>query len=228
MDLSTTPWGPLGLLPATCVREVICVRHGQTTANADGILQGWLDYPLTPLGLAQVRQTAEAMADWRIEAIYSSPLGRARRTAELLAAGQVPVETVPGLMEVHAGGVTGRTWAEFAQVHPQAWADYRAATGMMPAYHKAMLPGWEPPAHVVYRVWQALGAILAAAVVERIMLVSHGDVLSALLTQWLDGDALRGDWRYPQANCAVSRIALDAQGPRLVGGVQTLYQVAVT
>ena len=67
--------------------KLILVRHGHTCLNIPGRderLRGWLDIPLDDQGLQEAAETAERLADHRVEAIYSSDLRRARQTAEVL------------------------------------------------------------------------------------------------------------------------------------------------
>jgi broad specificity phosphatase PhoE len=67
--------------------KLILVRHGHTCLNAPGRderLRGWLDLPLDDQGLKEAAETAERLADYPVEAIYSSDLRRARQTAEVL------------------------------------------------------------------------------------------------------------------------------------------------
>jgi broad specificity phosphatase PhoE len=69
------------------VGKLILVRHGHTSLNVPGRderLRGWLDLPLDDQGLKEAAETAERLADYPIEAIYSSDLRRARQTAEAL------------------------------------------------------------------------------------------------------------------------------------------------
>lgn len=67
--------------------KLILVRHGHTSLNIPGRderLRGWLDIPLDDQGLQEAEETAGKLADYPVEAIYSSDLRRARQTAELL------------------------------------------------------------------------------------------------------------------------------------------------
>jgi probable phosphoglycerate mutase len=67
--------------------KLILVRHGHTALNIPGKderLRGWLDLPLDRQGLDEAVQTAEQLADYPVEAIYSSDLRRARQTADAL------------------------------------------------------------------------------------------------------------------------------------------------
>ncbi len=67
--------------------KLILVRHGHTCLNLPGRderLRGWLDIPLDNQGLKEAAESAERLADYPVEAIYSSDLRRARQTAEVL------------------------------------------------------------------------------------------------------------------------------------------------
>lgn len=101
------------------------VRHGETVWNRAGRLQGRADSPLTDRGVAQAQAYGEHLAgvlrDQEAVRLHSSPMGRARRTAALIAealgysADRVAV--APLLAEHDVGGWTGRTWAEIEQAH---------------------------------------------------------------------------------------------------------------
>src|SRR4051794_14051519 len=88
-------------------------RHGQTTWNLEHRLQGQLDSPLTADGIAQADAMAEHLAGTGIVTVCTSPLGRALRTAVIIAdrLGAELIE-VPELAEVHHGALAGKTWGE--------------------------------------------------------------------------------------------------------------------
>ena len=77
--------------------QLIIVRHGQTEWNLKLIRQGHLDSPLTETGLAQARALGERLALETFTALYSSDLGRAVQTAQLIAAsdGVAKIERAP-------------------------------------------------------------------------------------------------------------------------------------
>ena len=60
------------------------VRHGQTDCNRQGIIQGHLDIPLNDTGMDQAREISQKLKDKKIDVIYSSPLIRAKTTAEVI------------------------------------------------------------------------------------------------------------------------------------------------
>lgn len=97
---------------------IYLVRHGQTKFNVEQRHQGRVDSPLTELGREQARRAGEALAtliDPRDSAIFSSPLGRALQTAEIIAdvisvKRSIIVDT--DLMEIGMGSAEGLTQAE--------------------------------------------------------------------------------------------------------------------
>ena len=65
-------------------RRLLLIRHGQTTYNATGRMQGHLDTELSEVGYAQARAAADLLEDKDITAIVASDLTRARTTAEII------------------------------------------------------------------------------------------------------------------------------------------------
>jgi broad specificity phosphatase PhoE len=68
------------------MRRLVLARHGQSVSNAVRRFQGVQDVPLSELGQRQAEALGAALARRRIAAIYASPLQRAHRTAEIVAA----------------------------------------------------------------------------------------------------------------------------------------------
>lgn len=100
---------------------LLCIaRHGETDWNAQGILQGWTDVPLNALGRRQARAMAAAYDRAGFAAVWSSPLIRARETAEIIA----PLIRLPlparhdGLMERSFGAFQGIPKSELAELNP--------------------------------------------------------------------------------------------------------------
>lgn len=118
---------------------IYLVRHGETAFNRERRLQGHVDSPLTARGERQARMVGQLLKEltadetgWRI---VSSPLGRAQRTAAIVAEtlGGWPVETDPRLIELSFGPWDGRLRSEREAAYPAAfgrtgWA-FDAPTG---------------------------------------------------------------------------------------------------
>jgi probable phosphoglycerate mutase len=90
------------------------LRHGETDWNVQGISQGNVDVPLNATGIAQARAAAEKLRDRGIATIVSSPLSRARATAEFVGqALGLPVALDPDLREVSFGVQEGQKMADW-------------------------------------------------------------------------------------------------------------------
>ncbi|GAB6164556.1 hypothetical protein JCM19992_05560 [Thermostilla marina] len=102
---------------------IYCVRHGESTYNAEGRVQGQSDVPLSELGRRQGRAVADALADVGLEAIYASPLKRAYETAEFLAQRTgLPIRVDARLKEVNAGVFQDRLRTELQALYPEIYA----------------------------------------------------------------------------------------------------------
>src|SRR6201986_1369312 len=101
--------------------SVYLLRHGQTPYNADGNRYcGRTDIELTDKGLAQAETVARRLNGISLDAVYSSPLYRARRTAEL-ASGREKVQTDQRPIEVDFGEWEHKTMQEFVAEDPASW-----------------------------------------------------------------------------------------------------------
>ena len=105
--------------------RVLLARHGQTDWNAAAKIQGASDVPLNARGREQARSLAERVRRERVGAIYSSPLSRARETAEIIGKTLgVNVITAPELTELSFGDWEGCTWEEIGERWPKQFALY--------------------------------------------------------------------------------------------------------
>jgi len=159
------------------MRELIVVRHGQTEWNLAGRVQGTNDSPLTNLGRAQAREHAARLGALtpRPQRIISSPLGRARDTAALIAAHlDCPVSFHDALRERAVGVLEGRTHAWVAEHEPEIHARKHAE----PWHWRP--PGGESLADVADRLRPFLEE-LAAQSFERWVFVTHSALARPLL-----------------------------------------------
>ena len=100
------------------------VRHGQSEANAQAILQGsQIDTPLTPLGRQQAQITREKLLPLTFDHTYSSPLLRAGETASIITAGQQPITFDPCLREFDYGIWDGYKLNSLSQKYSEYFND---------------------------------------------------------------------------------------------------------
>jgi probable phosphoglycerate mutase len=188
------------------VTVLLFVRHGQTTWNADGRLQGHLDSALSALGRAQARALGERLLPERAHALYTSDLGRALETAQLIAAttGHTP-RVEPRLRERALGVLEGLTRQEAAQRHPAVWQQYLEGP---PSY---VVPQGESSEGRQRRVLDALGALCRHHPGERVIVVTHGGVLDGVLRHCLLLP-LDGPRTFVVRNAGLSAIEVDPAG----------------
>lgn len=160
--------------------ELILLRHGETEWNSVGRLQGHLDSPLSAEGLHQADLLAARLSSVSFHALYSSDLGRALETARRIATrtGHSVLED-RRLRERGLGVFEGFTRDEANQRHPEAFAEY-AAGG--PDF---VVPGGESTSQRLRHALECLAELGARHEGERIVVVTHGGVLSSLFRHCL-------------------------------------------
>lgn len=160
--------------------EVVVVRHGETPWNVERRVQGWEDIPLNETGIRQAQALARHLARARhhgnhIDAIYSSDLQRARMTAEIV--GQtltLPVIVEEGVRERHFGVLQGLVFSTMEVHQPEATRIWKSRDP------DAILPEGESLRRFHERVTQAIDAIAARHVGQRVMVVSHGGAMDII------------------------------------------------
>ena len=183
------------------------VRHGQTGWNAEGRLQGHLDSSLSALGRAQARALGERLVPERAHALYTSDLGRALETAELIAdfTGH-PLQVEPRLRERGLGVLEGLTRGEAQQRHPGVWERYHDG----PADY--VVPRGESSEQRQARVLAACADIHRRHPGERVIVVTHGGVLDGVLRHCMRLP-LDGPRTFVVRNAGLSTFEVDPGGP---------------
>lgn len=180
----------------SAARHLMLIRHPETDANVESRYIGRTDSPLTERGMRQQGWLANMVAPWGADAVYSSPLGRARQTAQAIAPPGCDVTVLEDLQEIDFGLAEGLTYAEIGA--RELRIQY---TGSGP-----IAPGGETAEAFDARVRRVREVVCAGP--ERSVVVTHGGVMRRLLMQLLDLPAECG-WRFglPNATVAVVRIA---------------------
>jgi probable phosphoglycerate mutase len=128
----------------------LLARHGATRANEAGVRIGLADEPLTARGLAQARALAAAMRATSVGGVWTSPLARARQTAEIVArACGLPLYESADLREMDYGPLEGLREDEIARRFPEERRAWSGEPSIAP-------PGAEPIAAVQARVVRAI------------------------------------------------------------------------
>ena len=186
------------------------MRHGQSTANAKGVWQGQMEFPLSEEGRRQASLAGRALARTPYDAIYSSPLARAFQTAEIIARESgFPGDVVPirGLIERHGGVLEGRTWAEQEKSNPEFAHKFLALS----EEERWAFAGAETDEQVMDRFEAAIDKIRSRHPEgARIVIVSHGGSMRAFLRDRFGPETLPG--RQRAANASITRIAWSRNG----------------
>lgn len=191
--------------------QIILVRHGRTAFNAQGRMQGRLDEPLDDVGRRQAASlgaylSAELGPD---DIVVSSPLQRARHTAEAIAAGR-EVIVDERWIELAYGEFDGRLQSD---VPATTWAQWRNDDSFAPT-------GGESLQEVSSRVVDACAYWAALATDRRIVVVSHVSPIKAAIV-WALGADLALSWRMRLDTAAVSRLAVAGESASLTSFNET-------
>jgi phosphoserine phosphatase len=183
--------------------KIYLVRHGQTSWNQDQRLQGLCDVPLNRTGIRQSHRLAEWYRNTGVRRIVSSPLFRARRTAQILAerTGRTPLMD-DRLREIDHGPWTGLRLDAIEDRFPDDFATW----SFVP--EKLRVPNGESLMAVYHRCTQALLDLIKDHPDEDVLLVSHG-VVNALLLCAALGASLSSIREYSPDNTAVSAITIE-------------------
>jgi probable phosphoglycerate mutase len=179
-------------------RRLVFVRHGESTANADGSLTCAI--PGVPLTARGAQQAAALARDWSggpVAALWSSPMRRAVQTAEPLArALGLPVRVHERLYEFQIGDLHGRTDPAAAELVRECFRRWQLHDEL-----DVRPPGGESGAEIVARVRAALLDILADLTRGTAVVVGHGTALRTGLSRLATGLAPADTVAHEIPNC---------------------------
>jgi len=179
---------------------LILLRHGQTAANAKGLLQGRVDNPLDDVGYAQAAAAAAALGT--VDRVIASPLWRTRQTAAALRCDR-GVEYDDRLVELDYGDFDG---SALGDVSPDMWDMWRSDSSYR-------LPGGESLDELRSRVWPALDDLREFSAASTVVVVSHMSPIKTAV-QWVLGVDVEISWNLHLSTASVTRVAM--RGSRAV------------
>lgn len=183
---------------------VYTVRHAQSAGNLKKIFQGRLDFGLSDMGKAQLPALAARFAGIPVHAVYSSPLERARQTAQAIcSACHAPLLVDGRLIEIDGGAFQGKQYAEIAALFPDQYRDWVNHAGAFEA------PDGESMQQVYERMRLALRDLVRREEGKTIVLVSHGCAICNLMCFVHGQDVDRVCLSGCSQNTAISRIDFD-------------------
>jgi len=162
--------------------EILLARHGDTEWNVTEVFRGRIDIELNETGMKQAELLAEHLSDMKIDAVYSSPLKRALKTAEIVAGyHKLDVEVAPGLIDFNYGEWQGLPHQEVKNRYKELYAEW------VKNPHQIKMPAGESLAEVRER---AIGVVdnIIARYTGTVVLVSHRVVNKVLICALLGLD----------------------------------------
>ncbi|MHB1262170.1 MAG: histidine phosphatase family protein [Thermoplasmatota archaeon] len=193
--------------------RIYLVRHGQTTANAAQVIQGpRIDAELSELGLRQASSLGDALAKAPLQAVYTSPLTRARQTAEAVvrrhshaaprdASGSLAVQVVPELYEMDYGRFIGQGYDDIREEMDQVLDAWRMG------FVDQAFPGGESALLAQHRIrpFASRLAEQATAGAGDVAVVAHGRINRVLIAT-LTGAGLQRLEEFPQSNACITEL----------------------
>jgi broad specificity phosphatase PhoE len=190
------------------VTTFFLIRHAAYGSMEERLVGRTPHLSLDARGIAQAERLAARLAGEGLNAVHASPRERTIETATPIAAhAGVPLETAAALDEIDVGEWTGLTFAELAgDLRWRAWNETRSG---------ARAPGGESMAEVQARAVAHVEATRVAHPEGRLALVSHADVLKAVILHYL-GLSLDAIHRIDMAAAGISRLVVRSWGGKLV------------
>ncbi len=189
--------------------RVILVRHGQTEWNSKGIFRGVIDVELNDNGERQARLTGEKLGRLCIDAVYSSPLLRAYKTARIIASfHDQKVKIIERLTDMNFGVWQGLTREQVKECYPEVFQTWENRP------HRVVIPEAETLSGVRKRISLGLKNILNDHGGSTVVIVSHGLIIKVLLCVVLGMDNSHF-WKLRQDNSAVNIFEYSKEGTKL-------------
>jgi broad specificity phosphatase PhoE len=188
--------------------RIFLVRHGETTANRERILQGpRIDAGLSDVGMLQAEGLGDALRRQGISVLYSSPLLRARQTAEAVSkkGRDLAVQIVPELYEMDYGELAGRNYDAVQDTMEQVLDAWKLG------FVEQTFPGGESPIIAQHRVGTFARRVTEQARERDVAVVGHGRINRILLATWTGAGLTRLE-EFPQSNASISEVEVGQDG----------------
>lgn len=161
--------------------EIIAVRHGETVANKQGVLQGQLDTPLNETGILQARAVSERLKKRKFDLAFTSDLNRAVTTANIIAEHHPELQVIPtpALREWNLGELQGRPYNELTLKYSEILNAFKDEKDI------PLIPGGESKDEFQKRISTFMDDLAENNPGKKILLVSHGGAMQRMLVHTL-------------------------------------------
>jgi broad specificity phosphatase PhoE len=188
--------------------EIILARHGETDWNVAEVFRGRSDVALNETGIKQAELLGAYLSEVKVNAVYSSPLKRALKTAEVIAGYQaLVVNTAGGLIDFDYGEWQGLSHQEVKDRYQELYAEWLSHPELV------RMPAGESLGDVRNRAVVVLNDIMVRYYEGRVVLVSHRVVNKVLICALL-GLENSHFWSVKLDTCGIT--SFDYEGGRFV------------
>jgi len=177
--------------------QIILARHGETEWNVEEVFRGRIDIELNETGVKQAQLLSEYLSDLKIDAVYSSPLKRALKTAETIASyHKLNAEIAPGLIDFNYGEWQGLAHQEVKDRYKELYAEW------VNSPDQVKMPNGESLDYVRKRAMGVVSDVIAKYE-GTVILVSHRVVNKVLICALL-GLGNSHFWNIKQDTCGIT------------------------
>jgi phosphoserine phosphatase len=177
---------------------IFLIRHGETAWNSEGIFRGQSEIPLNERGLQQARATGEYLQAINFDAVFCSPLSRARQTAEALCLDRIiKPQPVDALIDISFGPWEGQAYSKLEALYPEAIRIWREEP------EKHQLEGAETLDEANARAFKELLRLAWENSGKNIAIVTHRVILKLLLLSAI-GLNSSDFWKIKQDTCCIN------------------------
>jgi len=173
---------------------IYLIRHGQTEYNDKSIFRGQLDIPLNSYGISQAESIGKALAAVGFDAIYTSPLIRAKKTAEIInkyQANMININIENDFTDLNYGIWQAKSHEEVKKTYPKLYYEWQTSP------YNTQIPGGESLYDAQKRSFNGLKKIINKNNGKIICVVSHR-VINKLLISKILGIQKTGFWKIRQ------------------------------
>jgi len=173
---------------------IYLIRHGQTEYNDKSIFRGQLDIPLNSYGISQAELIGKALEVISFDAIYTSPLIRAKKTAGIInkyQANMININIENDFTDLNYGTWQAKSHKEVKNNYPKLYYEWQTSP------YNTQIPGGESLYDAQKRSWNGLKKIIDNSKDKIICIVSHR-VINKLLISKILGIPKTGFWKIRQ------------------------------
>ena len=176
-----------------------------------------IDYPLTPKGSLQARQTADYFKNKNIHGIFASPLKRAIETAEIIAhVLDLGITVVENFREINVGTLEGQAVSE------ENWETYLSIIyGWYDGNHGARFPGGEDYSELLDRMKKGFKQVIKNNTGKNIIIVGHGGIFVATIKDICQNADINELRQLENHNCSISTMNIGLDNGQVTGELLT-------